>query len=176
MQVNVSQLLKSAIGSVRDYTVSGEVDVKGDGAVSSVNGEVRLTRTNRGILVKGALHTEAEATCSRCLALFRCALVLNIEDEYFPTVDVVSGASLAVPDEPGCFIIDGQHVIDLTEAIRQYTLLVIPMKPLCRQDCSGLCPVCGHNLNLGRCNCPVRQADHRWAGLTRLAGERKGTD
>ena len=152
MQINVSQLLKASIGSTRNYEVSGTVDF-GNGAGSKVQDEVTLTHTGRGVLVKGALHTEVEVTCGRCLNLFGCPLALNIEEEYFPITDVVSGALLPSPEEPGCFTIDERHILDLTEAIRQYMLLAIPMKPLCGEDCAGLCPGCGHNLNQGLCNC-----------------------
>jgi len=151
MQINVSQLLKASIGSIRNYEVSEVVDIAG--GESMVQGEVRLMRTDRSILVKGTLHTEVEVTCSRCLSLFSCPLALNIEEEYFPTADVVSGAWLPLPEEPGCFTIDAHHILDLTEAIRQYALLATPMKPLCGQDCAGLCPYCGHNLNQGPCDC-----------------------
>ena len=164
MQINVSQQLKEAIGSVRNYEISEIADIAGNKSV--VQGEVRLTRTDRGILAKGILQTEVEATCSRCLSLFGCPLALNIEEEYFPTVDVVSGASLPLPDEVGYFTIDEHHVPDLTEAVRQYALLAVPMKPLCREDCAGLCPNCGHNLNQGPCNCLPQEADPRWAKLT----------
>jgi len=151
MQINVSQQLKAPIGSRRSYEVSEIINIAGGS--SMVQGKVGLMRTHRGILVKGTLHTEVEVTCSRCLSLFSCPLALSIEDEYFPIMDVVSGASLPLPEEPGCFTIDEHHTLDLTEAIRQYMLLAIPMKPLCREDCAGLCPGCGHNLNLGPCNC-----------------------
>jgi len=167
MRINVSQQLKSPIGSTRNYEVSEVVDIAGGG--SMVQGEVRLTRTDRGILVKGTLHTEVEVTCSRCLSLFSCPLAVNIEDEYFPTTDVFSGASLPLPDEPGCFTIDEHHVLDLAEAIRQYALLAIPMKTLCRQDCAGLCPSCGHNLNEGACNCLPQETEPRWSELSKLA-------
>jgi len=150
-QINVSQQIRTSIGSTRNYEVNEVVDIAGGS--SMVQGEVRLTRTDRGILVKGTLHTEVEVTCSRCLSLFSCPLAVNIEEEYFPTTDVFSGASLSLPDEPGCFTIDEHHILDLTEAIRQYALLAVPMKPLCREDCAGLCPYCGHNLNQGTCNC-----------------------
>ena len=153
MQINVAQQLRAAIGSIRDYEVSEIIDVTGDGNGSLVQGKVRLMRTNRGILVTGVLDTEVELTCSRCLSLFNCSLTLDVEEEYFPTTDVVSSASLPLPDELGCFIIDEHHVLDLTEAIRQCALLAIPMKPLCGEDCAGLCPNCGHNLNQGPCNC-----------------------
>jgi len=178
MQINVSQLLKASIGSTRDYEVGEAVDIGGG---SMVRGKVRLTRTDRGILVKGTLHAEVDVTCSRCLSLFSCPLALNIEEEYFPTTDVFSGASLSLPEETGCFTIDEHHELDLTEAILQYALLTMPMKPLCREDCAGLCPHCGHNLNLGACNCPPQEADPRWSELSRLASagddfsEEKGT-
>ena len=137
MQANISQLLKEPIGSVRDYRVSGTVDLV-DNSSSPVQGEVKLTRTNRSILVKGTLYISVEVTCARCLRLFSCPLVLNIEEEYFPVLDILSGASLPSPDEPGSFTIDEHQVLDLTEAVRQYALMAIPMKPLCREDCAGL--------------------------------------
>jgi len=151
VRISVSQLLKAPIGSMRNYELSEFVDITG--GTSKVEGEVKLIRTDRGILAKGMLHTEVEVTCSRCLSQFSCPLALNIEEEYFATTDVVSGAWLPLPDEPGCFTIDERHILDLTEAIRQYGLLAIPMKPLCHEDCAGLCPRCGHNLNLGSCPC-----------------------
>ena len=153
MQINVAQLLRAPIGSTRNYEVSIIIDITGDNGGSMVQGKVKLIRTNRDILAKGALHTEVKATCSRCLSSFSCPLVLNFEEEYFPTADVFSGTQLPSPDEPGCFTIDEHHILDLTEVICQYALLVIPMKPLCREGCGGLCPNCGHNLNLGHCDC-----------------------
>ena len=169
VRVNVSQQLKSPIGSIRDYAVCEEVDILGDGGGSMVQGELGLIRTDRGILARGTLDTEVEVTCSRCLSLFNCPLALNFEEEYFPTTDVVSGISLPVPQEPGGFTIDEHHILDLTEAIRQYALLVLPMKPLCHESCAGLCPYCGHNLNQGACNCPPEAVDPRRSGLSELA-------
>jgi len=181
MQINVAQQLKEYIGSIRNYEVSEVFDITGNGNKSLVQGKVKLMRTDRGILVTGGLQTEVEVTCSRCLSLFSCPLTLNIEEEYFPTTDVASGIPLPLPEEPGCFTIDEHHVLDLTEAIRQQALLVMPMKPLCRQDCAGLCPNCGHNLNQGACGCPPQGTDPRWAELSKLAlasgvNEPKGTE
>ena len=181
MQINVSQQLKAPIGSRRNYEVSEIVNIAGGN--SMVQGEVRLIRTDRGILAKAVLHTELEVTCSRCLSLFSCPLTLNIEEEYFPTMDIVSGARLPLPEEPGCFTIDERHTLDLTEVIYQYALLAIPMKSLCREDCAGLCPSCGHNLNQGPCNCLPQGTEPHWSELSRLAlasdvlvNEWKGTE
>ncbi len=167
MQINVSQQLKAPIGATRNYEVEGGIDIAD--SESRVQGKVKLIRTHRSLLAKGTLHTEAEVTCSRCLSLFSCPLTLNFEEEYFPITDVGSGALLPLPEEPGCFTIDEHHILDLTEAIQQYALLAIPMKPLCRQDCAGLCPHCGHNLNQGPCHCLPRQTDHRRAEQNKLA-------
>jgi uncharacterized protein len=138
MQINVSQQLKAPVGTVRDYEVNEVANIAGSS--SMVQGKLNLMRTSQGILVKARLHTEVRVTCSRCLTLFNYPLTLNIEEEYLPSVDIVSGAELPLPEEPGCFTIDAHHVLDLTEAIRQYALLAIPMKPLCREDCVGLSP------------------------------------
>ncbi len=168
MQINVSQLLKEPIGSTRNYEINEVVDVTGDGDGRMIEGEVRLQRTQRGILVKGELRTEVELTCSRCLCPFVCPLKINFEEEYIPTIDIFSGTPLPSPEESGDFVIDERHVIDLTEATRQYMLLAMPMKPLCREECAGLCQECGHNLNQGPCDCPPRTTDPRWSKLSKL--------
>jgi len=181
MRINVSQQLKTSIGSIRNYEVSEVVNVAGGKRM--VQGEVKLMRTNRSILAKSTLHTEVEVTCSRCLGLFSYPLTLKIEEEYFPITDVVSGASSSLPEEPGYFTIDEHHILDLTEAIRQYALLAIPMKSLCRGDCAGLCPNCGYNLNQGPCDCLPQETDSRRSELNKLAlasdavvNEQKGTE
>ena len=123
---------------MRNYELSGITDITGDGSVSTVNGKVKLMRTNRGILAKATLRTKVKISCSRCLSLFSYPLELSTEEEYFPILNVSSGAPLALPDEPGCFTINEHHILDLTEMVRQYGLIAIPMKPLCREDCVGL--------------------------------------
>ena len=148
--------------------MSENVDVAGDGNGWLVQGDLRLLRTQRSILVKGILSIEIELTCGRCLTLFRCPLSLNIEEEYIPVVDVISGAPLPRPEDVSSFTIDEHHILDLTEAICQYTMLATPMKPLCREDCVGLCQNCGHNLNQGPCDCPAPTIDPRWSELIKL--------
>ena len=166
LQMNVSQQLKEPIGETRSCEVNDTVDIAG--ADIQVEGKVTLTRTDCGILVRGTLYTELEFTCSRCLSLCSHPLTLRIAEEYFPTTDIMTGAPTLIPDDSGCFTIDEHHILDLTEVIRQYTTLATPMKPLCREDCAGLCPSCGQNRNLGECDCPLPEADSRWAALRKL--------
>jgi uncharacterized protein len=168
MQINVSQLLQEPVGSIREHQVNAVIVSADVGKGYLVQGECHLLRTQRSILAKCQLSTAVELTCSRCLSLFQQPLTLNFEEEYLPTVDVVSGVPLPLSEESSTFTIDGHHILDLMEAIRQYTLLTIPMKPLCREDCAGLCPNCGQNLNQGPCDCPVQDADPRWSKLAKL--------
>ena len=168
MQINVSQLLQEPIGSIRDCQVDEAADIIGDGNKYTTRGECRLLRTQRSILTKCVLHAEVELTCSRCLSPFRHPLKIEFEEEFIPTVDIASGAPLPLPEETSAFTIDEHHVIDLTEAIRQYALMAVPMKALCRKDCAGLCPKCGKNLNRGKCDCPAEEIDPRWSALTKL--------
>lgn len=167
LQINVSQQFKSPIGSTRNCDVNGIIGM--DDYDSAVRGEVKLMRTDQSILVKGKIHTESELNCGRCLSPFKAEGVLHIEEEYFPTSAIMNGAPLPGPDEPGVFTIDDNSILDLTEAIRQYAVLVSPMKPLCRPDCAGLCPTCGTNLNQSSCDCPRQPADHHRAKLSEPA-------
>ncbi len=153
MQFNVSQLLKEVVGSKRCYEIScspGEGEYK-----NPISGNVEFIRTNRSILVRGFLKTETELECSRCLTSFKCPITIKLEEEYFPVIDVYSGAEVSVPDDTEGFTIDQHHMLDLTEAVRQYTLLNIPMRPICKPDCAGLCPQCGKNLNQDTCQCQI---------------------
>ena len=182
LQINVSQLLKSPIGATRKYDVDGTLQI--DDHETSAKGEVKLMRTDQNILVTGKINTERDLNCGRCLTPFKATAAVRIEEEYFPTRDISSGTALPGPDEPGVFTIDENGILDLTEAVRQYTVLLSPMKPLCRQDCAGLCPVCGTNLNQSECDCPRQPVDPRWAKLSELAltqieasaPEQKGTE
>jgi uncharacterized protein len=168
MDMNVSQLLRDPIGSTREYHIDEVVDITGDGQNKRVIGDCHLLRTQRSILVKCALATEVELTCSRCLARFRQPLKIKFEEEFLPTLDAQTGTPLPPPEDSSAFTIDTQHTLDLTEAVRQYALMAIPMKPLCQKDCAGLCPTCGKNLNQGKCDCPTDDTDPRWAKLAEL--------
>lgn len=165
VQINVSQQLKSSIGTVKNYEVDETVNIEGE--KEHIRGSVRLMKTDRGILAKGVFHTEVNLRCGRCLNTFHHPLTIRIEEEYFPTMDVNTGVTLPSPEEPGSFTIDDHNILDLSEAVRQYTLMALPIKPLCRQDCAGLCPICGINLNDNTCDC-TPEIDPRWAKLKNL--------
>ncbi len=137
MQINVSGLLKESIGASRDYEIDETIDDKEDDLIIPVKGYVKLIRTNRSILVKGRFSASLKTTCARCLQDFSCPLEVIIEEEFFPVLDMGSDSPAASPEESDSFTIDEHQILDLTEAIRQYSLLAVPIKPLCDKNCDG---------------------------------------
>jgi uncharacterized protein len=168
MDMNVSQLFREPIGATRNYDIDEILDIAGEGSKNRIKGTCNMVRTQRSILVRCALNTEIELNCSRCLGSFKQPVKIKFNEEFYPTLDVESGASLPPPEEASSFTIDELHILDITEAVRQYFLLAVPMKPLCKKDCAGLCPTCGQNLNQGKCDCPADNTDPRWAKLADL--------
>ncbi len=166
MQFNVAQQLKGPIGSVRQVKVDDAVPASQGSGTERVVGTLTFLRTDRSILVTGHMETETSAICSRCLTEYPQAAGFDIEEEFFPSVDIMTGAPLPPPEE-GSFTIDEHHILDMQEAARQYTLLSFPMKPLCKSDCRGLCARCGANLNESPCSC-AEPRDARWAPLKKL--------
>jgi len=79
-------------------------------------------------------------------------LTIDLEEEFGPSVHILTGAPLEAPDDEALRI-DERHLLDLTEAVRQYLSTSIPLQPLCSMSCRGLCPECGMNLNEGKCRC-----------------------
>jgi uncharacterized protein len=155
MRINVGQLLKETVGSSRSYKIDTVIDEEG---IDSVTGEVRLTRTNRSILVAGTMTAKITGICGRCLNQAGCTFTFDLEEEFFPRVNVLDGSvSPGEPDDSNA--IDNDNMLNLTDVIRQYTLLSMPTKLLCHQECAGLCPFCGQDLNQGQCQCTPRNRD-----------------
>ncbi|MBM4446854.1 MAG: DUF177 domain-containing protein [Chloroflexi bacterium] len=166
--IGVSQLLKEPIGASCSYQIDGSLDTDD---INSVKGAIILTRTNRGIVVKGEMKTLVTGICSRCLKLIDYKVIYDFEEECLPSVS--TSEDLSSPGQSDNLIIDESHMLDLSEVIRQYALLAMPAKPLCRLDCAGICLSCGHDLNQGRCQCPSQTHDQRWSKLIRLGKESK---
>jgi uncharacterized protein len=162
MYFNVSQLLKEPSGASRIIEVD-DVLTLSDGAHVRVVGRGKLLRTNKSIWLSATLDSEVVCTCSRCLVEHEQPVHIVIEEEFFPVVDVDTGSKLDDSDDRyGHFYVDQYHTLDLTEAASQYFALNIPMKPLCREECAGMCLSCGVNLNEGTCICDKMPRDARW--------------
>jgi uncharacterized protein len=133
--INIAQLRKEPVGSSQSHDISGTIseEVKG-----FVEGKVKVIRTNRGVLVQCKLTAEVELICSRCLNAFLYPISFTAEEEFFSVSDVPIDLARSSPEQSEGFTIDNKNILDLSELIRQYTLLNLPMKPLCRLDCPGM--------------------------------------
>ena len=168
MRINVAQLLKEPVGSSRSYQIDESVDTDD---INSAKGEVTLIRTNRGLMAKSVITASVTGTCSRCLKAIDYEVNYDFEEECLPNMS--ASEALSSTDQTDNITIDESQMLDLSEVIRQYTLLTVPAKPLCRPDCAGICPSCGHDLNQGPCQCPSHAYDKRWAKLIRSGKESK---
>lgn len=165
MQVNVAQLLKEPVGSTRTYDID-EVLSANSTDEQFLTGEIKFTRIEKGIFVKGEITTSGHGACARCLKPVDYTCLFNVEEEFLPSMDINTGLNLKV--ENGTFVIDSHHNINLTELFCQYTSMSRPMKLLCREDCAGICQICGQNLNYGNCNCKSDEYDARWSKLNNI--------
>ena len=175
MRYNVAQLLKGPTGQRRHYELLENIEGLDPElhAVTALTGAISLTRTSQGILAMGKLRTTLEVECRRCLEAFEADVVLNLEEEFHPTVLIDDAPFDRVPkeDEDEALKIDAHHILDLREVIRQGLWLALPMDTLCRPDCAGLCPTCGGNRNLGECQCVPEAVDPRWSTLKDLVSK-----
>lgn len=170
MQYNVAQLLKEPTGATRSVPVDSGMAASGAPAVA-YRGRVQLLRTHQGLLVRGRVNAAVPLTCSRCLKDFVNPASLDLEEEFFPRVDVNTGSRMTLPADYEGTVIDTNHVLDLAEVLRQYSIAAQPIKPLCRPECSGLCPECGVDLNCEECQCGGLPIDPRWDALAALLNQ-----
>lgn len=166
-QFNVAQLLREPVGSRRSFPFQSRIEI-GEPEKVSFHGQLELLRIDKGVFVQALLEALVPQSCSRCLTPLTHPLRVQFKEEYYSTVEVNLGYRLPPPEDSSAFIIDENHILDVEEAIRQYALLALPLKPLCQPQCAGLCPNCGWNLNQGPCQCPAPLPDPRWAALRDL--------
>lgn len=157
MKLNVAQLLKSPVGSTREYDLEEMLSrIEDQPLTRPVRVHLHLTRLNDGVLARGDVDTVLETVCSRCVEPAEQPVRFHFEEEFRPSVDVNTGQALEDEDEDDAepvFAIDAQHMMDVDEVVRQGIVLETPMHPLCQPACRGLCPRCGANLNQLRCDC-----------------------
>lgn len=116
----------------------------------------------------GTVKTTIELTCGRCLEAFQAAVHESFDVLYMPHTAAPGAEETEVADNDLTTAFYREHVIDLGQLIQEQLYLAVPMKPLCRDDCGGLCALCGTNLNTGACDCSVSWVDPRLARLRTL--------
>lgn len=146
-------------------------------APTEVSGELAFAEPN--FVLDLRLETRASVECDRCLKPFDLELegriqLMVIERHERPSRGAESVEERELTeDELGVLEVVGES-LDTTPIVREQILLELPAKPLCREDCAGLCPACGADLNLGACGCESRVIDPRWAALEAMRSKLDG--
>ncbi len=132
-------------------------------------GRVFLQRWGPIVKIRGHIETTLVLICDRCTENFYWPISENIDIELHPIASlkaVQEEVRLSKEDLDVSFF-DGD-LIEVDEVVREQILLAVPMRKLCRQDCKGLCPVCGQNLNKETCACKPLKQESPFAILKKL--------
>jgi len=142
-----------------------------------VDVEVVLSMLDGGIEVSGHVTAPWSGECRRCLRPVSGELSVGVRELYRPgTPSGRSGEAVAgtagnrSAGDEDTYVLTGE-ALDLRPMARDALLLELPLAPLCRPDCAGLCPTCGADRNEEACTCAPDAGDPRWAGLDALGGK-----
>lgn len=160
LRINVGFLVKADVGYTRtiDFDIA-EMVLPPDLTLRQLVGEARFGRTPQGLVTDVNLSGRTHAECARCLDEFDLPIATEFTELYAFDERSMSESQLLIP---------ANHQIDLAPLAREYLLLDMPITPLCRPDCKGLCPVCGINRNRERCEHQQESIDPRLSVLKDL--------
>jgi uncharacterized protein len=123
--------------------------------------------------VSGRVTTRLGLACSRCLEPFEVPVDATFDLQYVPSVSNTGEGEREIDEEDLSTAYHREGLLDVTEMLREQFQLTLPMKPLCADDCRGLCPECGANLNRVACGCAPKWEDPRLAPLKGLLNRHK---
>jgi len=171
---NVAGLLREPPGTIRDVrlrdryvTLGTDVELAGP-----LDADLRLQRTNRGIIVRGSVRAPLRRTCARCTDAYEEEVRVDVDEEFLPSIDPDTGAPVPLDEDDVSLRIDAHHEIDLDSVFHDELALTEPMHPLCRPDCPGLCVECGGRMDAGDHTHGGQEIDPRLAGLAALLNDR----
>lgn len=149
--LKVSSLLLEDVGSIRTVKVTLTSFPLDDGMMArNVSADIRLIRLNSGILAQGSATGVVDMECVRCLNLFEQPFTAKFTEQFRQTTDILDGRGASPAreddgwgeeDDELAFEINDAHELDLTELLRQWIVLALPMTPICGPDCPGPQPI-----------------------------------
>ena len=143
-----------------DYAVADAVSLR-----------LRLHKNCVNYRLVGSVETRLRLACSRCLEPFDVPVSVPVDLMYLPHRVNIGEGETEISDEDLSTAFYRDEQIDLGQMIREQFQLSLPMKPLCRDTCRGLCPMCGINLNNERCSCDTSWQDPRLEALAALRSD-----
>jgi uncharacterized protein len=169
MQLDLTRYRQPVSQFVRTFSPN-EVEQEGDvyRIVAPVHVDLEIHKDKHRFRLVGTTRTELELPCSRCLELFRMPFDGATDVRYLPASELSAEDEREVAEEDLDTSYYRDDQIDLKELLREQFYLALPMKPLCHEECAGLCSQCGTNLNTGKCQCTSQREDPRLAPLKGL--------
>jgi len=138
--------------------------------IGNFKANVVLSKFDNQIILDAETGIIANLICDRCANEFHSVIKSNFRNVYLFRMNIKDAEG---EKEDVVFIHPDTDKIDLDKDIRDYAVLVVPMKNLCSEDCKGLCPKCGKNLNEGVCDCNEENIDPRWEPIQKLKSKNK---
>lgn len=165
MKIIVSEIPEKGMDLELSEKIESDTDLK---ILSPVQALIRIDKKNSEIFLKGTLSVTLQQQCSRCLKIFDTEMKIDIDTLYRPSkeIDVEEHYELKSDELETAFYKNDE--IDIDDLLKEQILLNLPMKPLCSEQCKGLCPKCGTDLNITQCKCEVSEVDERLAVLKQL--------
>jgi len=144
----LASLLAEPPGSERRYDITGATLQLADDLrlTAPIEGSLRISRTNRGVLVTTELSTGIAGSCSRCLRDIEIPMRVQVREEVLPAVDIATGKPVHPEDGPEITRLTDHHELDFGALAAEAISLNEPIAPLCEAACPGLCIVCGERL------------------------------
>ncbi len=139
--------------------------------VGKVQLDLAIQKSGEEYFCQGEVTATYTVECSRCLAETEKQVSQRTEFIVCGTDQTTAHAAKGIDDEDYVYFRGSDLCADVTEQVRQALILSLPMKPLCSDNCRGLCPVCGVNLNKETCTCRKDIRDPRWEGLKPSANQ-----
>ena len=123
--------------------------------------------------VSGRVRTRLELVCSRCVEPFDVPMAAPFDLRYVPQVENAGEGEREIAEDDLTTAYYREGMLDISDLLREQFQLALPMKPLCSDECRGLCPECGTNLNRTLCSCSPKWEDPRLAPLRALLNREK---
>jgi uncharacterized protein len=162
-RLNVGFIVHEEVGYKHEFPFEYEqIQIADDLDLRHFEGVATIGRTPQGLIVQADFSAETTLECVRCLNEFEYGLNWNLTELYAFNKKSVSESGLILPDSA---------YIDLQPLIREYALLEIPIKPVCKPTCKGLCAVCGQDLNIADCGHKDIAEESPFSALKDLLGE-----
>jgi uncharacterized protein len=160
LRLNVGFLVHEEVGYNYEFPFEfDKIKLSDDLELLDFSGQLNVSRTPQGLLFNGDFTGKTTLECARCLKAFEGQLKWTMTELYAFTEKSVSDSGLLVPE-------DAQ--IDFRPLFREYALLEIPIRPICKPDCKGLCPVCGQDLNVRDCGHRPQEDESPFSVLKKL--------